>query len=217
MIFVNFKTYKEGTGENALSLARIISKVASETGVEIIACPGEADLKEVIAIVGKAWVQNVDFLERGKTTGWLPVEVAKEAGAEGTLLNHSEHKVERQVLQNTVTKCKEIGLKTLVFANSLEEAEFVATLAPDLIGYEAPELVGSRDTSVVMAKPDVIIDVIKAVTPVNVVVGAGIHNKDDVTKSLEFGAVGVALATDVVLAQNPEKELRELTEGFIKK
>ena len=95
-----------------------------------------------------------------------------------------------------------------------EEAEIAAEFAPDFIGYEPPELVGSKETSVVMAEPDTIKRVVNAVSPVKVLVGAGVHRKEDVVKSLEFGAVGVALATDVVLAENPEESLRKIAEGF---
>ena len=82
MIFVNFKTYKEGSGDRALSLAETIAKVAKETGVEIIACPQEVDFKGVVEITGgSVWAQHVHATERGKTTGWLPPEIVKEMDA----------------------------------------------------------------------------------------------------------------------------------------
>jgi thiamine monophosphate synthase len=37
---------------------------------------------------------------------------------------------------------------------------------------------------------------------------------EDVKKSLELGAVGVAVATAVVKATDPKAKLLELTEGF---
>jgi len=45
-------------------------------------------------------------------------------------------------------------------------------------------------------------------------VGAGIHELTDVKKSMELGAVGVAVATDIVKAVDPKKELLDLVEGF---
>jgi len=217
MIFVNFKTYKESSGESAISLAKIISRVADESGIEIIACPQEADFEKVRESVNHpVWVQHVDTKLRGKTTGWFPPEVAKELGAEGTFLNHSEHKLSMNDLEETVLLCKKVDLKTLIFAANLEEAKEVAKLKPDFVGYEPPELVGSRETSVASQKPDVIEKVVETVTPLKVIVGAGIHLKKDVEVSLSLGAFGVALATDVVLADDPEKELAELVEGFKK-
>lgn len=215
MIFVNFKTYKEASGELAISLAETIRQVASKTGVEIVPCPQTADLREVAKLSSHpVWVQHIDVQERGRATGWFPAEIAKSAGAEGTLLNHSEHKLSLGVLGETLARGKEAGLKTLVFADSLKEAKIIGELQPDLIGYEPPELVGSRNTSVASAKPEIIKAVVEAVSPVPVVVGAGVHSREDVEVSIKLGAVGIAVATDVVLAEDPEKELRDLAGGF---
>jgi len=48
------------------------------------------------------------------------------------------------------------------------------------------------------------------------IVGAGVHQKEDVVKSLELGAIGVAVATDIVKAQDPKKEIEDLLAGFKK-
>lgn len=215
MIFVNLKTYKEGSGVKAVNLAQIISKAAHDSGIEIITCPQPADLKEVVASTDFAvWAQHVDALTRGKTTGWFPPEVAKELGATGTLLNHSEHKMSFEELKKTILRCREVDLKVVAIASSLEEAKKISELKPDFLGYEPPEFVGSTTMSVAMAKPEVIKAVVEAVSPLKVLVGAGVHRAEDIRISLELGAVGVILATDVVLAQNPEKELKKLVEGF---
>ncbi|MCH7641492.1 triose-phosphate isomerase, partial [Patescibacteria group bacterium] len=131
MIFVNFKTYKEASGKNAVSLAQTISDVANDSGIEIISCPQTVDLKEVIKEVKlsgrpagrQVWAQHVDPVERGRATGWFPPEIAKEAGAKGVLLNHSEHKLSVGQLGETLSRCKDVGLKTLVFADAVDEAK----------------------------------------------------------------------------------------------
>jgi len=76
--------------------------------------------------------------------------------------------------------------------------------------------VGSTTTSVAEAQPEVIsqAEEIARSAGLPLIVGAGIHNLSDVKKSLELGAVGVAVATDVVKSADPKKELMELTEGF---
>lgn len=216
MIFVNFKTYKEALGREAVTLAHIICDVAGETGTEIISCPQAVDLREVVKSSDHpVWVQHVDSAKLGKTTGWRPAEAAKAAGAIGTLINHSEHKLTLGVLGETLTRCKGVGLKTLVFADSIKEVALVAELEPDYIGYEPPELVGSRTISVATAKPEIIKAVVKTVKPLPVIVGAGVHDPQDVKVSLQLGAKGIAVATDVVLAKDSKKELKELAEAFL--
>jgi triosephosphate isomerase len=215
MIFVNFKTYKESTGELALSLAEAINDVASETGIEVVACPQTADLREIAKTSNRpVWVQHVDGKERGRATGWFPAEIAKGAGAEGALLNHSEHKLSVGVLGETLAKCKEVGLKTLVFADNLKEAEIIAKLQPDLISYEPPELVGSKTTSVAKSKPDVIERVVKAIPEIPILVGAGVKNTQDVKVGLKRGAKGFVISSAVILADNPKQVLEDLIKGF---
>lgn len=215
MIFVNFKTYKEASGENALELSRIINEVSGETGVEIIACPQTIDIKDILRKTScKVWAQNTDQLDQGRATGWLPAKVLKEAGVSGTLLNHSEHKLSVGQLGETLSKCKEANLSTLVFADSPEEAVMASGFQPDFIGYEPPELIASKETSVAKAKPDIIEEVVGKVTDTPIVVGAGVKEKLDVEVSLKLGAKGVALSSAVILADDPKSVLMELAEGF---
>lgn len=222
MIFVNFKTYPEASGKNSVSLAQTISDVANDSGVEIISCPQAVDLKEVVNTVKlshlpagrQVWAQHVDAIERGRATGWFPPEIAKETGAEGVLLNHSEHKLSVGQLGETLARCKEAGLKALVFADSVEEAVVVAKFEPDYIGYEPPELVGSKTTSVSKSKPDVIEKVVKAVSKTPIIVGAGVKDKSDVEVGFKRGAKGVALASALIKATNPKKVLEDLVGGF---
>lgn len=215
MILVNFKTYKESSGDSALKLARFASEVSEDSGIGIICCPQLVDLREVVkASNHPVWTQHVDPVERGRATGWSAPEVVKEAGAAGTLLNHSEHKLSVGQLGETMSRCKKVGLKTLVFADSVEEARVVSKFKPDWIGYEPPELVGSKTTSVSRSKPDVIEKVVKAVPDVPILIGAGVKNKKDVEVGLERGAKAVGLSSAVVLAENPKKVLLDLAEGF---
>lgn len=215
MIFVNFKTYKEASGESALRLSKIIEEVSKQTGVEIIACPQTIDIKEILANSScKLWAQNTDPHDRGRATGWLPAEILKEAGVSGTLLNHSEHKLSVGQLGETLSKCKDANLPTLVFADSVEEAVMASKLQPSLIGYEPPELIASKETSVAKAKPDIIKEVVNQVPETPIIVGAGVKDKLDVEVSLKLGAKGVALSSAVTKADDPKSVLMNLVEGF---
>lgn len=215
MIFINFKTYPQASGENAIKLVRIICDVAETSGVEIISCPQAVDLREALKVSDRpVWAQHVDRRERGRATGWLPPEVVHETGVEGVLLNHSEHKLSVGELSETLNRCKEVGLKTLVFADSTEEANLIANFKPDYIGYEPPELIASKETSVARSKPEVIEDVVKAISNIPVLIGAGVKGKEDVEVGLRLGAKGIVLSSAVVLAEDPKSVLLDLAEGF---
>jgi len=218
MIFVNYKTFEESSGEKAVALTKKIEEAAHESQVKIIPVVQIIDAESVLASTTlEVWIQHVDPLNYGPHTGWtLPEEVAK-IGISGVFLNHSEHKFnDFEALRTANEKAKEANLKTLIFAGSLEELKNVTALKPTLVAYEPPELVGSTETSVARAQPEIISQAYNITQSLGepLIVGAGVSSMEDVKKSLELGAVGVAIATAVVKAPDPKAKLLELTEGF---
>lgn len=218
MIFVNFKTYEQGSGQKALVLTKILEEVAHATQVKIIPVVQIIDAEMVVNSTQlEVWIQHIDPVSYGPYTGWTLPEEAVRIGVRGVFLNHSEHKFsEWGELTKGVLRCREVDLKTLVFAGDLEELKKVLELTPTFVAYEPPELVGNTETSVAQAEPEIIAkaSVLAKEAGIPLIVGAGINSRDDVRKSLELGAVGVAVATDVVKAEDPGKEILDLTEGF---
>lgn len=218
MIFVNYKTFEEGSGTRALSLTKIIEEVARESQIKIIPVVQATDIKEVVSgTTLEVWAQKIDAVEPGAHTGAITPEAVFEDGAVGTFLNHSEVRfVNFDELAKAVDLAKEVGLKTLIFAKDLGELKNICSLTPTYVAYEPPELVGSITTSVTQAQPEVISEAVEIakVAGIPLIVGAGIHELSDVERSLELGAAGVAVATDVVKAVNPKRELLDLIEGF---
>ena len=140
-----------------------------------------------------------------------------EDGAAGTFLNHSERKFQdSESLKRTVERCGSLGLKTLVFALNLEELGVISSFNPTFVAYEPPEFIGSTTASVTSAQPDIILKAVEIAKTHNLplIVGAGIHSQEDVKKSLELGATGIAVAKDILKAQDPKRELSDLIEGF---
>lgn len=218
MLFVNFKTYEQGTGIGAINLVKILETVADDAQIKIIPVVQVADIKEIVLGTKlEVWAQKVDPIEYGAHTGSILPEAILEDGASGVFLNHSEAKfTDFSQLEMAVSRCRELDLKTLVFAGNLEELKKLFQLRPTFVAYEPPELVGSLDTSVAREKPEIILDAVNLAKAegLPLVVGAGIKSAEDIGKSLELGAVGVAVASDIVMAVNPEGELREMIEGF---
>lgn len=218
MIFVNFKTYPAGTGIEALKLVKVLEEVGHENQLKIIPVLQSTDIKEAsIATTLEIWSQHVDPVEPGAHTGFILPEAVLEDGAMGTFLNHSEHKFrEFEDLKKANERAQSVGLKTLIFTDGIEELKKVVNLKPNFVSYEPPELVGSATTSVSSAHPEVISEAatISHGFGIPLIVGAGIHSMEDVRKSLELGAVGIAVASDIVKAEDPKKEITDLVEGF---
>lgn len=211
MIFINFKTYESGTGEKALVMSKIIEEVSKESGVKIISVVQPMDM------VSGMWSQKIDAIEYGAHTGSILAEAVVSAGAVGTFLNHSENRFNSfEELSKAHDRAKEVGLETLIFAKDLEELEKVSKLKPDYISYEPPSLIGSKDISVATAEPEIIAKatIISKDSGIPLIVGAGVHSCADVKKCLELGAIGVAVASDIMNAIDPKLELLDLVEGF---
>jgi triosephosphate isomerase len=218
MIFVNYKTYEEGSGQKALSLTKILEEAAHKSGVKIIPVVQIIDAEAIASATPlEVWIQHIDPITFGAHTGWTLPEEAAKVGISGVFLNHSEHKFDDfDALYTANEKAMSANLKTLIFAGDLEELKKVCSLAPTFVAYEPGELIGSKTTSVTSAQPEIISQAseIARSAGIPLVVGAGVHEMQDVKKSVELGAVGVAVATDIVKAEDPMKELMDLTEGF---
>jgi len=218
MLFINFKTYEEGTGKNALELVKVLEEVAEFSQIKIIPVVQATDIKEAAgASKLEIWTQNVDPVSFGSHTGSILPESVLEDGAVGTFLNHSERKFQDTVsLQQTIERCVQLGLKTLVFASNLDELGIISSYNPTFVAYEPPEFIGSTTASVTSAQPDIILKAVEIAKTHNLplIVGAGIHSRQDVKKSLELGATGIAVAKDILKADDPRKELLDLIEGF---
>jgi len=208
MIFLNFKTYKSGTGEEALVMAKTIEEVGRKSGVKIISVVQAADIRDVVSEIStEVWTQKIDPVEFGAHTGSILPEAVADDGAVGTFLNHSENRfLNFETLCKAHDRAKEVSLKTLIFAKDLSELEEISGLKPDYISYEPPELIGNKDVSVATVEPETIAkaSLISKNSGVPLIVGAGVHS----------GAVGVAVASDVMNAIDPKKELLDLARGF---
>lgn len=213
MIVVNFKTYSQATGNWAMSLAKVCRQIQEETKVRIVAVPQVADLRNCVETGADCWVQHIDPVEPGKATGWITVEDVEEAGARGTLLNHSEHKLEPMTLEKTMQLVGNMAFEACICAGSPAEAEMVASYGPDFIAYEPPELIGSDERSVASERSDIIEEVLKKVN-LPVLIGAGVKSAGDVKVGLRFGAKGILVSSHVVLAEDQERVLRELALAF---
>ncbi|MCS7135197.1 MAG: triose-phosphate isomerase [Candidatus Aenigmarchaeota archaeon] len=211
-IMINFKTYKEGTGKNAENLVKKLSKIKGN----IVFCPQIADLKCLRKYNVKLFAQHVDPIDFGKHTGWILPESLKEAGAIGTLINHSEHPLSFDDIKRCISACKRAKLISVVCSPNKKMSELVAKLNPDYIAIEPPELI-ETGIAVSQARPKLIYDSVAAIkkvsTDVKVICGAGITKGEDVKRALELGVVGVLVSSAILKAKNPENVLEDMVKN----
>ena len=213
MLIINFKTYKEATGKNALLLAQIAEDVSQRVGLEIIVVPQPTDIFQIKKSTGiEIWAQHLDDIDPGRHTGWISPFALSRVGATGVLINHSEHRLSLEEIEKRVKYAKKYGLKTLVLTNSVDEAKEINLMEPDYIGFEKEELIEGEVSIVELegAKIEEILDQIDR----PLIIGSGINEEDDIKESLKIGAKGVILASAVIKAQNIEEKLTKLAEAY---
>lgn len=218
VIVLNMKTYLESTGKNALEIAKIMDKISIESGVNMVVSVQSIDIKEISENVSiPVFAEHIDPIKPGSYTGWILPESVKDAGAVGTLINHSEHRLKLAHIDFCINRAKELNLDHIVCTNNIATSIAAAGLNPNFIAVEPPELIGG-DISVTTADPEVVSGSVNEVLKINknikVLCGAGVKNGRDVTKSIELGAHGVLLASGVVKANDKIKVLRDLASGL---
>jgi triosephosphate isomerase len=204
MIIVNFKNYK--TGVKVLSLAKKIH------GKIIVAVP-RLNIKEILEKTKlKVYAQHVDYQNYEKTTGFTTPKGLKESGVEGSLLNHSEHKIKLQEIKKTIKESKKVNLKLIVCVSNLKEANQIKKLKPFAIAFEDPKLVSTKKSITKYKANDLkkFVSLLKN-TKIIALCGAGINSKEDYTEALKLGCKGVLISSAVANSKKPETFLKKLT------
>jgi len=218
VIVLNVKTYAQAVGDKSLEIAKIMDMVGKETGISMAISVQDTDIKLVSDNVSiPVYAEHIDPIKPGSHTGWTLAEAVKDAGAVGTIINHSEHRLKLADIDICIKRAKETGLDQIICSNNVETSKAVATLKPDFVAVEPPELIGG-DISVTTADPDIVKNSVDAVRKIDenvkVLCGAGVKNGEDVKKAVELGAEGVLLASGIVKAADKEKVVRDLASGL---
>lgn len=201
-------------------MAKVAEKIGREYSVCISVAPQLVDIR---AVIGSAEIpvfsQHVDPEVPGPHTGYISPESIKEAGASGTILNHSEHRLRTATLAEAVRRCRSVGLLTCVCSKTARAGKALSALDPDMVAVEPPELIGSG-ISVSKAKPEVIRDAVKMIKGANpkiqVLCGAGVTTGEDVAIALKLGAKGILVASGVIKAADPESVLRDFAQKAVR-
>jgi len=191
-------------GDDILELAKAADAASEKYGVDIIFTTPVVDIRRIAEATTHIHVfaPHMDPILPGRGLADILPESLVAAGAEGVMLNHCEKPLDFDVLAATIKRADEVGLATIVCADSLADASKIASLAPDIIVAEPSELIGTG-VSVGVAY---VAAATKSVKDVNadilVLTAAGIANGEDVYNTIIAGAdatgssSGVAKAAD---------------------
>lgn len=214
IVILNYKTYLESSGENALELARALKSASEESGITMVAAPQAADIYRIQDQISlPIFAQHIDPITSGGHTGSNLIETLIEAGISGSLINHSENRMKLADIDEVIQLCKQNDIESCVCTNNIATSKAIATFSSDAVAVEPPELIGTG-IPVSQAQPEVVEDSVKGVKSINkkikVLCGAGISTGDDMKAAMDLGADGVLLASGIVKAENPKEALLDL-------
>ena len=189
-------------GKDVLDLALAADAAAEKYGVDIIfTCP-VVDVRAVAQATSHIHVfaPHMDPLYPGRGLADTLPESLVAAGAEGVMLNHCEKPLAFDTLKETIRRADEVGLVSIVCADSLADAGRIAALAPDIIVAEPSELIGTG----VSVGEEYVQAATKSVKDVNpdilVLTAAGISCGQDVYNTIIAGADATGSSSGVAKA-----------------
>lgn len=199
-------------GEEMLKLAKVIDKTAMKYDADIIVTPQYTDISLLANNTERIFVfaQHMDPLYPGRGLGSVLPEAVKAAGAVGVMLNHAEKPVSPEVLEQTIKRADEVGLGTIVCADTVEDVKNIAKMAPNIIVAEPTELIGTGTTS----DSSYVTETIKTVEAINpdimVLQGAGISNGQDVYNTIKLGAQATGTTSGIMKSDRPYEMVEEM-------
>jgi triosephosphate isomerase len=201
-------------GKDFVELSIFADQLSEKYDVRIIVTPQYVDIPVIAKETNNIFVfaQHMDSLNVGRGIGSVLPESIKAAGASGVLLNHIEKRLTNEELTLTMNRAKEVGLMTMVCADTSEDAKRIAYLNPTLIIAESPALIGNGQRNV-----EEIDDIerinrfVWEISPNTLVLhGAGINDAQDVYDVISAGAQGTGSTSGIMLAEDRFNALEEM-------
>ncbi len=218
MFVINCKNYDEISGEKIKKFIKIAEKVSKKYKVVIAVSPPQHLIGLVANSTIPIFAQHVDNSKIGSTTGFVIPELLKKSNVEGSLINHSEHRISSKEIEKLVLKLKELKMISIVCVKDIVEVKKYLKINPDFIAIEPPELIGSGK-AVSKEKPELIQ---KAASIVNnshsktkLLCGAGIVSGQDVVKAIELGSKGILVASGIIKANDWNKIISEFAKALV--
>ncbi|WP_299290640.1 triose-phosphate isomerase [Nitrosopumilus sp.] len=218
MFIINCKNYEEISGEKIIKFVKTAEKISKKYKVKIAIAPPQ----HLIGVVSNSSIpilaQHVDDSKVGSTTGFMVPELLKKSKVNGSLINHSEHRIDSKTISKLVAKLKDLKMISVLCVKDVAEARKYSKLNPDYIAIEPPELIGSGK-AVSKEQPELIEKAAKAVksskNKTKLLCGAGIVSGEDVSKAIELGSKGILVASGIVKAKNWDKIMSEFAKSMV--
>ena len=209
-LIVNPKAYLYGA--ESLELAIDCEDLAANHDVDVVFTAQQADVRMIAQRCPSLFVaaQHMDPLVPGRGMGYILPEALVEAGARAVILNHAEHPVGLVELSDTIQRAREVGLLSIVCADTDQQVTAVAHQGPDVMICEPTANIGTGS----MVSEEYVertIALVRRVDPsILIIEAAGVSTADDVARVLRQGADGSGGTSVIVKAPDRPLMLDEM-------
>ena len=218
MFIINCKNYDEISGERIIKLAKTSEKISRKYKIPIAISPPHHLIPLITKFKITVLTQHLDDKKIGSTTGFMIPEIVKKSKINGSIINHSEHRISEKEIKNLIQKLKKLKLKTVLCVKNINEVKKYVKLNPTFIAIEPPELIGTG-RAISTERPHLItkaVDSVKsAKNSTKLLCGAGIVSGKDVTRAKKLGSKGILVASGIVKAKNWEKIIDEFSRALV--
>ncbi|MDY2841749.1 MAG: triose-phosphate isomerase [Candidatus Borkfalkiaceae bacterium] len=199
-------------GKTLLDMAIGLDKLSEKYDIDVVLDIPDTEIFNVAQHVKRVHVysQHMDSIPVGRGMGRTLPEALKAAGAVGVMLNHAEHKLTLEEIEKAIKRADEVGLATMVCADSIEEVKAVAKLHPNILVAEPSELIGTGKPAD-KAYVDEVIKVIREIDPeIKPFPSAGISKGEDCYNIIKAGASASGCSSAIAKAAEPLKLAEEM-------
>ena len=192
-------------GDVLLNIAKGLDELAEKYDVDVILDVPDTEIFNIAHNTKRIHVysQHMDSLEVGRGMGRTLPEALKAAGAVGVMLNHAEHKLTIDEIKAAIARADEVGLATMVCADSVDEVREIAALGPNILVAEPTELIGTGKP----ADKEYVDEVIRVIREVNPEIkpfpSAGISKGEDCYNIVKAGSPASGCSSAIAKAEKP--------------
>ena len=195
-----------------LRMGKHLDMLAEKYDVDIIYIVPYTDIRMVAENTEHiiVFAPYMDPIRQGRGMGLVLPESVKAAGAKGVLINHCEKPMSITAIKQVIDRANELDMLSFACADSVEEAQAIALLHPDMIAPEPSHLIGSGNVS----SMDYVLQTVKGIHEIdpNILVeqSAGITNGQQVYDFLMAGSEGAGAGSGIFTAADPYAVAEEM-------
>ena len=192
-------------GKEALKMAIFADSLSEQYDVQIIFSAQYVDIPAISHSTKNIYVfsQHIDPVYPGRGMGAILPEAIRESGAVGTILNHAEKKLSLHELYCTIQRCKQVGLISLVCADSIPECIASLHLGADMILKESESMIDSGKSCPDREIQNVAAALCKHKKELIILHGAGIKDEYDIYDIIFSGAVATGCTSAIFKSKDP--------------